>query len=213
MISIPDLLNQIKSIRSSIVFIVAITFGIMGLVLWGHLFYDVPFVQLTGDFASTLEVPFYLGFQSQIGVFFWSAAVTVCFYSAHMIFDAERKIFFISFGLLSVLLGLDDVFMLHESVFPALGIHQKVVVLSYGIFVGTIFLRFYKVILLTDYLLLFIALGFFAISLFIDNFILEATEYITKFAEDGAKFIGIVSWFVYLYHTGYRNVTIYSKPI
>jgi len=40
---------------------------------------------LTRDIASIAKVPFYAGLLSQIGIFFWVAAATLCFFAARMI--------------------------------------------------------------------------------------------------------------------------------
>lgn len=59
--------------------------------------------------------------------------------------------------------------------------------------------RFYKLIFSTEYILLALSLGFFAISVFCDVFISSSDlEYLI---EDGAKLFGISTWFIYFVRT------------
>ena len=105
-------------------------------------------------------------------------------------------------GLLTLYLGLDDALLLHERILPEIfGINEHFL---YVIYAGTVFLyifKFYPIILKTDYVLMVIALSFFALSLIID-----ITHPFTRngrfFFEDGSKFIGLVSWFLYFYRVG-----------
>ena len=108
-------------------------------------------------------------------------------------------------GIMTMILVLDDLFLLHEEIFPEhLGIPQKFVLLGYmGLtLVGIVVFR--KSILGTEYLLLLIALGFFGLSVFVDVFDHEIDALIGHWRylfEDGFKFLGIVSWLGYYWRT------------
>ena len=208
MLSIPNPSNQFKSIFPSLMVIILISIVVLCSVLWAHLVHDISLKELTGDFAATLEVPIYVGIQSQIGIFFWAASAAICLYTTTLISGSEQKKFLILFGVLTLLLGLDDIFLLHEVVFPSIGIHQKIVQLGYMAFIGALVLRFYKTIFRSDYLLLLTGLFFFGISVMIDNFLSNESVIISQYIEDGAKFIGILCWSVYLYRTSYQMVVL-----
>lgn len=150
------------------------------------------------------SMPAYVGFMSQIGIFFWSAAATVCLFAFKLLSGKEDRkelrYFLLISGLISLFLGLDDVFQLHEEVLPNLvGIPQVVVLTSYGIIVLLYVSEFYQLILKTAYVLLIMSVFFFGISLVIDIFHFPVIY--PYLLEDGAKLIGLISWFVYFFRT------------
>jgi len=93
-------------------------------------------------------------------------------------------------------LGFDDLFLLHERIFPNyIGVPEKLVLGSYSVFALAYLIRFRTAIFKTEYPLLGMALFFFGISVIIDAFHSEGRD--TAAWEDLPKFVGIVSWFVY----------------
>ncbi len=107
-----------------------------------------------------------------------------------------------------MVLGLDDIFLLHESVFPHLGIPEKVVYASYAGFVLLYLLWFYSVILNTEYILLMVALILFFASIVLDNF--TPPGFNPYLLEDGAKMAGIVNWFFYFFRVGIVAILCYD---
>jgi len=192
-----DLINQLKSLYLSFVLILISTLIILGILLGIHIFRNVPIEVLTNDVAVVGKLPVYAGALSQTGIFLWSATIGICLYSTQFIIDREQKRFIIISALITCFLAIDDAFMLHEIVLPRLGMHQVLVILSYGVIMLWYIFRFHKLILKTDFLLFVFALGWFAVSLFIDNFMYDFSPYISKLVEDIAKLIGIISWLVF----------------
>ncbi|WP_299228862.1 hypothetical protein [uncultured Psychroserpens sp.] len=191
------LINQFKSLLPSFLLILLVSLVVIGFIFGLHLYNNVPLEALTNDLAAIAELPVYTGILSQTGIFIWSAAATICLFSSQFVKEKLPKTFLVTSALITLLLGLDDVFMFHELVFPALGIHQKIVFLSYGLLMLWYLIRFLRLILKTDFVMLAFALSCFALSLFVDNFMYNASPYISKLLEDGAKFIGIIAWLVY----------------
>lgn len=161
---------------------------------------QIPVAQLMRDPAAITGTPFYIGLLSNIGILLWCAAAAVCIFSA----IALRKIaiykelysFLLTSGLLTSMLVFDDFLLLHESAFPNyLNIPERFVYLVYGIITLLYLVRFNKIILKTDFILLLFAFGFLGVSILIDK-ILPFSEF-SVFVEDGAKLLGIVSWFAY----------------
>mgnify|MGYP001127210564 CR=1 FL=1 len=107
-----------------------------------------------------------------------------------------KKFVFLS-GLLTLLLCFDDMFLMHEQLFPSLGIPQKVILITYGIMTLSLLSNFYFIILKTDYILLVLALCFFSLSVFLDMFNIPGIN--PYLLEDSTKMIGIISWFFYFY--------------
>lgn len=182
----------------------AITALLVGGVLFLHRWKGVPIGDLTGDPAAVGGHPIYIGFLSQAGLFLWSAAAAICLFTAstlsrhQRLFDTRRFLF--ASGLLTVLLGLDDAFLLHESLFPRLGVPEKIVYSGYAAVVLVWLVRFRAAIRHSEYGVLGLALACFGTSLTLD--VLEPAVGLDRFLfEDGAKFAGIVSWLTYFVST------------
>ena len=197
---------QLRSIRPAIILIVAVSAIFIGTVVILHLWKGVGIDKLTRDPAAITGTRPYIGFLSNIGIFFWSATATVCFFGAAYMAKRQDSLMVMRFlrasGLLTLYLGLDDTFLLHEDLLPGhLGIWEPLIYVGYAAFGLFYLLRFYAVILDTEYLLLMVAFFFLGISVSLDVIwdqnIIRLPSRIAFLAEDGAKFVGIVSWLVY----------------
>ena len=141
--------------------ILAVSAILMGVVLFIHFWTGIPIGKLTRDPATIGGLPVYTGFLSQIGIFFWAASSTLCFFAARVLSGHAKhhkfRRFLLVSGLLTLLLGLDDAFLLHETVLPHFGIPENLVLGSYAGFVLLYLVRFYPLIFETEYFLLVIA--------------------------------------------------------
>jgi hypothetical protein len=148
---------------------------------------------------------------SNIGVVIWSAAAGVCFFTYGIIRargsgDANPH-FFLAAGLITLLLLLDDLFMLHEVVFPVhLGVPEDVVYATHACLLLWFLVWFRSVILQSSFLLLVLAFAGFSVSIGVD---LTASLYFVPglyVFEDGGKLFGIVSWTGYFVLVSARYV-------
>ena len=95
------------------------------------------------------------------------------------------------------------------------GLRERYVMLAYGVLLAAYLLRFRKVILRTEWLLLAGALVFFASSIGLDfydqnnclDFVTptESCDWI-MFVEDSLKFLGIVFWSAWLIRISYLAI-------
>ena len=182
---------------------------LLGAVLSLHLWKSVPIGEMTADpvtLGKGLSV--YSGFLSQVGILFWSAAASVCLFCGGVLrpsnVDNRFRRFLLLSGVVTLVLALDDVFLLHEIVLPLFGIPQIVVLASYIVMMLADLFIFRRIILLTNYRVLVVSLSFFAISVALD--VIEPFEYYLIFFEDGAKLIGLVSWTAYFIAVGENAV-------
>lgn len=183
---------------------------LLGAVLLLHLWKNVPIGRLTGDpVALAKGLPVYSGFLSQIGILFWSAAASVCFFCAKVLWrsriDKGLKRLLIASGVFTLCLALDDLFMLHETVLPLAGIPQNVVLASYVVITIAYLFAFRRTILETNFLLLVFSLSFFAISVALDVF--KPFHYYLAFFEEGSKLVGIIAWTVYFFGVGEHAIS------
>ena len=170
---------------------------------------DLPISFFTCDPASVAEIHPLTGMVSNIGILLWTSSAVVCLFCWALLRKNPDKKKFSTFllfsGIMTTVLLLDDLFLLHEQIFPCdLGIPQKFVLLGYmGVtLVGLVVFR--KSILETEYLLFLLALGFFGLSVFVDVFDHEIDALIGGWRylfEDGSKFLGIVTWLGYFGQT------------
>jgi hypothetical protein len=137
------------------------------------------------------------GFVSNIGNFIWVASFSICFftiYSHRQILSYEHKELLFLTGFLSLLLCIDDFFMIHD-----LYVDQHLCYLVYAISAFALLGRHFKLIIKIEGLVFFIACFFLAWSVFTDitqDFYPISTRVVQIF-EEGFKFIGISAWLYY----------------
>ncbi len=174
----------------------------------------VSFNHFSGDPAAISHMPFYLGMLSNVGILCWTSAAAICFFTAFLLRNTNHHpAFFLHAGLLTTLLLLDDLFMLHEEVFPRyFGIREMVVHLALMTCTATILFHHRKFILETRWGLLAAALLLFACSVGVDGLIGSSSmnKQIEFMIEDGPKFVGIFAWAAYL--TGMATAQLRPQP-
>ena len=157
----------------------------------------IAIAEFTRDPLGFTEIPVYTGVLSNLGAVIWSGAAAVCFFS----YGVNRSRagggasphFLVAGGLVTLLLLLDDLFMLHEVVFPEhAGIPEDVVYTTYAmVLVG--FLVWYRAtIMQTEYVLLMLALAGLGLSIGVDLIASLISLPGLYVFEDGAKLFGIV---------------------
>jgi hypothetical protein len=171
----------------------------------------------TRDPSEILQAPFYIGLLSNLGILIWSAAAAICLFGALLLARnsgaREWRAFLMAFGLLTMWLALDDVLTLHEIVIPNyLHVPQKLFLAMLGGCVLLIAVRFRMSILQTDYVLLAVAVGFFALSILFDAVQGRIALPQHHYFEDGTKLMGIVGWAVYLSRTTMQRVLVTQQP-
>lgn len=202
--SSPSFFAQFRLSWLAILLVLGISTALMSGVLLIHLFKGVSIGELTRDPVVVLGGSFYIGFLSQVGIFFWAASAAVCMFSAYVIprrsDTTQLKSFLFVSGLLTLALAFDDVFLFHEVVFPHFGVPQNLV---FAIYVGlTLFylVSFRSIILKSEYVLLGMALSFFGVSMALD--VIGPNGIYPYLLEDGAKLVGLVGWSAYFIRIG-----------
>lgn len=169
--------------------------GILALVALGAAT-NTPLAMLTRDVAATLGAKFYIGLLSGIGALLWCATATTCFLGAAVLRRApsqrECAGFLLGCGVLLAFLGLDDFFMLHEVVYPHIGLEEGVLIVFYAAGLLWLILRYRSVLLDSEILLWAVGALLFVISVLVDGFVKDATAF-----EDIPKAAGICTWLCY----------------
>ena len=172
--------------------------------------YDIPIGAFTRDAAAIKKFHPFVGILSNLGILVWCAAATICFFTATILWQTiqqELARFLFTSGLLTLALLLDDLFMFHELLAEQLfSLSEKIVYLVYGLATLTYLCLFRRLILQTTLPLLCLAFFFFATSIAIDEIFhhwLEPLRAWVYLFEDGAKFLGLVSWCGYFANHAY----------
>lgn len=200
--------RQLKSLQLSLFLVLFIGFSVIGSIFLFHTVEQVPLEVLTRDITAIADLPIYTGILSQIGIFLWIATAAICLFVSQIISDRTHYNYMVASFSITFYLGLDDAFMFHESILPSIGIHQKIVILIYVIMILFFIWKFRRTILASDYLLMGLAFFSFGLSVIIDNLFWDQSALITNLIEDGAKFVGILTWLIYYTRTCIQFISI-----
>lgn len=174
-----------------------LAFLILCIPVAAKLLWDVPPEYMLRDAAAVTDTPAYIGIVSNLGLLLWAATAGICLFAAASQPHVRR--FWLYAGLLTMALLADDWLLLHENGFPVyLGIPEKLVYALYGLATLGYVVRFRRLLLRAEYLVLLVAFGWFAASVGADAF-LDGVVWVPGFFlwEDGAKLFGIVTWLVF----------------
>jgi len=164
------------------------SFSLMG-------FYSAGFKtsEILTDPAQQSGQSSFAGFLSNIGVWLWVSSATICFFIAftsHSKTNNIRRELLLLVGALSLLLAVDDFFMLHDRY-----VNQNICYFVYACLAFSLLLRHYKTILV-DGLDFLLAGSLLALSIFTDllqNHLPLSYGQVQIF-EEGFKFIGGACW-------------------
>ena len=157
---------------------------------------------LTKDPTETMNAPFYIGAFSNLGILIWSGASVLCFFTAMQIKGVtafkEDYHFLIVSACITMMLTMDDLFLIHEEVFPKyFNVPENAVILTYiNIFIIYLIL-FRSKILSSEFIILALAFTFIGLAKLSDLIPLPLKK--DTFLEDSIKLFGIVSWFIYFF--------------
>ena len=205
-----QIISTLRTQRQSlfrVIFLYAIALAILTFVALQ------PYVEisvLTRDSLAIADGKFYFGFLSNIGILIWTAASSICMFTFLLLSNAQQlagsRSFFLYSSLLTLFLLLDDLFMMHEKVFPLyLNVNEKIILALYPIFISSFLLFQRKLILNSPYLVLLSALGFLGLSMVFDILFPNQTP-AGYLLEDGFKFTGMIGWFYYFLQVSFSTL-------
>ncbi len=158
---------------------------------------DIPVTDLLRDPSAVLDGPFYVGLFSTSGIALWASAAAMCLLtlSAKPTGGVRALIFF--GAVMSLILGADDGFLIHETVKNVVGIPSPVTIGIYGV-VAILLLRpaWGHLLGRDDVVVFWIAIALFAVSVILDaaGELGLPTPPFSAVIEDIAKFLGIATW-------------------
>jgi hypothetical protein len=139
----------------------------------------------------------YYGFVSNIGLLLWSGTAAACLVIGMAFFAAAKSQaitrFALSAGILTGWLALDDMFLVHEKVLPALGVPQPLVIATYMLLALVYAAASWRFIFQQEWWILALGSSALALSIFVD-LVFHSPLPAFVYLEDSAKFFGIFCW-------------------
>jgi hypothetical protein len=177
-------------------------FAVLGLAKLFSSTHGVPIRQLTQDATTVLDGSFYIGIISSIGIVLWAAAATLCLFTYALLTHSEGSVggpFLLASGLITAVLLADDLFLIHDEIFPVyMGLPGEIFGLFYGAVMVVYLFVFRRLLLQSSYVILLAALGCFGLSVAVDVTYRALTGIFPQqhvlLVEDGAKLLGITLW-------------------
>ncbi len=177
---------------------------------------DIHASVLLADTAATADVPWYTGSLSYLGGLLWCAAASICAFCGVLIrrtglVPADASFLLVSAGLTALPL-VDDIFLLHEEVFPLLyPAAEPVYTGVYGLLALGYLVAFRARLVTSSGVLLLIAASFLGMSMAFDAALDLGIVWIGNWSvryliEDGLKLLGIATWFVGLAHASMTSL-------
>jgi hypothetical protein len=197
--------QQFRTVTPILLIVWLITLLSLLLGIYASTVKDIPLESFTKDPTALMNAPFYLGFFSNVGIMIWSGAAMINFFVAYRIKDnpkeKENFLFILFSAFITLMMTLDDLFQLHEFVFPNyFSISDNAVYLTYMNIFLLYFIYFRKRLLASEFAILGLAFFFLGLSTIIDVLPLPIPK--DTFLEDAIKLFGIVTWFIYYFRTG-----------
>ena len=184
MIKFPNKLFYVSILPSTILYLA---------ILSVSNFYNIKLSLVVRDLAQTCGYPIGVGMISNIGILFWGAAASICFFTTFLeSINRESSKLLLLGAIFSSLLCIDDLFLLHDRYIGPDFLNLTYLAIS--IFLLVRFRRILKIIGLCH---LIISILFLGLSVFFDGVIQQIFNQnyeLTQLIEEGFKFIGIVCW-------------------
>jgi hypothetical protein len=172
---------------------VAVTF--LGVVSLTAATLGRPFSYFSREPASALGGAWYAGFVSNVGILLWAVGATASLLAWWIVRHqpGAGSNLLLWAGILTTGELLDDLFLLHDAVYPMLGVPEQAVVAVYGLATLTLAVVFRDRLGRTG----IVAVGF-SLALFTASFGFDQAWPGNHLLEDSLKFIGIATWTSYL---------------
>lgn len=186
---------------------ILILLGSIGVV---GLYRHIPIKLFFSDPAALGKIHPLAGFISNIGVLLWAFCTAICLFSAFILYITGKKnllAFIFCAGIITLILMLDDFFMIHEFLGPRyFHINEKIIYIFYMLLIFLFLLKFIKKIIYSRFILLIASLFFFTVSVLIDVIPNSIVIPGRLFFEDGFKLLGITGWFGYFVNLCFYEV-------
>jgi len=158
---------------------------------------DYKIMEIIRDFAQQMDESSFLGFLSSIGTWLWVSSAAIAFFTfktGELKTNRHKELLFL-LGLFSILLAVDDYFMIHDRY-----IEQNICYGTYMVLAIAMLLRHFKHIIDINGFAFLFAGTLLALSIFTDliqDHLPFRYSHIQVF-EEGFKFVGAGTWLYFV---------------
>lgn len=176
--------------------------------------FGVEVAHLYRDPNAVAAQPFVVGWLSNLGAVFWIVAATTSLMAYAQTLSAGRPALSLGFlGGFSLLMGADDLFMIHDGLFEYAGIPGAAMYVSYMVILALWFATCRSEILSGRWFYLALALICFGSSIAIDIIDdLGILPWKLFVPEDAMKLAGASFWMLYAVSTAWASTAIAARP-
>ncbi len=169
----------------------------------------ISFRTVAADPVIVGDGPVHAGVFSNMGVLVWWSGATAAVLLGALLLrqgDARAGRAMLVLGAITAVLAADDLFLLHEQFGPnVLGIAQDTILAGYALGIVVVLVALRQFLLASAWPILALSLFAFAVSVVSDLLADEETS-TQSVIEDGAKFVGIAAWTVFLVQAGWSRL-------
>jgi hypothetical protein len=178
----------------------------------------IPFGIIFSDPTEYLEFGRLNGLMSYLGVFLLVASAAVGIFSHFLLrrrghAPGEAR-FLLFFGLFSLILAVDDLFMIHEGIGDAItavanvtdDLGEALTFIVYILIFAFFTFKYRKVIYRTEYFLFICALILFLLCVLLDLLPLRFSDNFIFKGEEIFKFFAYITWLVYIARNAFKMV-------
>lgn len=149
------------------------------------------------DLAQLCDSPLGVGLISSLGYLLWVSAAAIAAFGAlggSVVRRGRERQLLLSGAVFSLLLCLDDMFLLHDRYIGATSLY-----ILYTLFTLLILVRFRSQVVQLGGGSFLLAVGLLGLSVLIDQFqeVIPISYGILQLVEEGAKFLGIACWLAF----------------
>jgi len=169
-------------------------------------YFQIPFQDLTANPLSKFNIPFYQGILQRIGLILWGFVLILPLLTYSVLGSSdnlgETRRFLLFSGVFFGYFLIDELLLIHNFILPKIiNIRQLPVLIFYAAATLFFLLRFRKILIKNYLWVIVIAISFLGLSMIIDILSYQKVIQfeIRYFLDDGAKFLGIFSLFIYYF--------------
>ncbi len=159
-----------------------------------------PVKVFTREPQVILKGSFYVGSFSNLGGLIWFGSAAIMSFAVSLK-PLDRGALILA-ALVTWALGLDDIFMFHEKIYPKLYISNTILYILYFGTIGVIVFRYHRQLARSTLIGIAIAVIFWILSAGLDRYFNDFGQ----LEEDGAKFIGIAVWAAAWIRQSYNSI-------
>lgn len=179
----------------AVVLIVGMLTGVLAVAATGVFaeLAGVPSESLTREPQTVLGGAAHVGAMSNLGVLAFGVAAVAAGLTATVVRGRARGMFAAA-SIVTSLMLLDDLYLLHDAVYPKIGVPETAVQAAYLLAIAAIVLRWRAELGWVALSGIGLTLAFWALSIGMDTFLNNHPLNVDQLVEDGAKFVGIAVW-------------------